>query len=130
MSSRRDQGESYSREVEEAAVREALEAERETTLSRIGAMSADFDSIVAGSADSNSDDEHDPEGSTIAFERAQVDGLLREARAYLGDLQRALARLDAGTYWTCERCGGPIGPERLAARPATAVCVVCAALAP
>jgi RNA polymerase-binding transcription factor len=112
---------------EEAAVREALRAERTTTVSRLGAMSAEFDDIVAGSAGSNLDDEHDPEGSTIAFERAKVAALRREAAAYLSDLQRALARLDAGSYWTCERCGGRIAPERLAARPATRVCIACAA---
>ena len=113
--------------MQEAAVREVLDVERETTVLRIRAMSADYDEIVAGSADSNSDDEHDPEGSTIAFERAQVGALLREARAYLGDLERALTRLDASTYWTCERCDGPIAPERLAARPATRTCIGCAA---
>ena len=58
-------------------------------------MTTEFDEIVAGSADSNADDEHDPEGSTLAFERAQVSALLLEARAYLSDLDRALARLDA-----------------------------------
>jgi DnaK suppressor protein len=123
-------GRTYDRGVKEAAVQEVLDTERETTMARIAAMSADFDEIVAGSADSNRDDEHDPEGSTIAFERAQVGDLLREARGYLGDLERALARLNAGTYGTCEHCSGPIALERLAARPATRVCIACAALAP
>jgi DnaK suppressor protein len=112
--------------VKEADVREMVDAEWEMTTSRIGAMSVAFDEIVAGSAGSNGDDEHDPEGSTVAFERAQVGALLREARAYLGDLERALVRLEAGDYWTCESCGGPIAPERLAARPATRACIGCA----
>jgi DnaK suppressor protein len=108
-------------------VRAALDAERAITLRRIGAMSAEFDEIVAGSADSNADDEHDPEGSTIAFERAQTAALLLEARAYLEELDVAGARLDAGEYWTCARCGGPIGAARLMARPATRICISCAA---
>ena len=112
------------------AARAALEAERATTLARIGAMTAEFEEIVAGSADSNADDEHDPEGSTIAFERAQTSALLAEARAYLLELERALTRLDAGTYWTCERCSEPIASERLAARPATRTCIACAGLPP
>jgi RNA polymerase-binding transcription factor DksA len=91
-------------------------------------MTDEFDEIVAGSADSNADDEHDPEGSTIAFERAQTSALLAEARAYLVDLERARTRLDAGTYWTCVRCSEPIASERLAARPATRTCIACAAL--
>jgi DnaK suppressor protein len=113
--------------VEKAAVREMLEGERDTTLARIGSMSAEFDEIVAAAAGSNSDDEHDPEGSTIAFERAKVAALLIEAQAYLRDVDLAVTRLDAGTYWTCERCGGAIAPERLAARPATRTCISCAA---
>jgi DnaK suppressor protein len=113
--------------VEEAAVREVLKGERDATLARIGAMTAEFDEIVAATAGSNSDDEHDPEGSTIAFERAKVSALLLEAQAYLGDVDLAMTRLDAGTYWTCEGCDGPIAPERLAARPATRTCISCAA---
>jgi RNA polymerase-binding transcription factor DksA len=113
--------------VEESTAREHLAAERKATLARIADMTTDFDAIVAAAADSNSDDEHDPEGSTVAFERAQVSALLLEASAYLEDLDRALARLEAGRYWSCERCGAAIGPERLTARPATRTCVGCAA---
>jgi RNA polymerase-binding transcription factor DksA len=106
--------------------RAALAAERATTLNRIGAMTAEFDEIVSGSADSNADDEHDPEGSTIAFERAQTAALLGDARGYLEELDGAAGRLDAGSYWTCARCGGPIGAARLRARPATQTCILCA----
>jgi DnaK suppressor protein len=116
--------------MEEATIRDVLEGERRDTLDRIGAMASEFDEIVAATAGSNSDDEHDPEGSTIAFARAQVASLLLEARAYLGDLERALTRLDEGVYGTCEHCGRPIAPERLAARPAARACITCAGLAP
>ena len=109
-----------------ATVREVLRAERQATLARIGALAGELDDIVTASAGSNIDDEHDPEGSTIAFERAQIATLLREARAYLRELDRASARLEAGGYWACERCGGPIAEERLAARPAARTCVGCA----
>jgi RNA polymerase-binding transcription factor DksA len=90
-------------------------------------MTSDFDEIVATASGTNGDDEHDPEGSTIAYERAQVAALLGEARAHLDDLDRALARLADGTYEVCERCGASIAPERLAARPATRSCIRCAA---
>jgi DnaK suppressor protein len=120
----------YKWRVEESTIRDVLEGEREATLDRIDAMSREFDEIVAATAGSNSDDEHDPEGSTIAFSRAQVASMLQEARAYLNDLERALGRLNEGTYGTCEHCGGSIGPERLAARPATRACIACAGLAP
>jgi RNA polymerase-binding transcription factor DksA len=93
-------------------------------------MTGEFDEIVAGSADSNADDEHDPEGSTIAFERAQKSALLEDARAYLDELDSAAARLDDGSYWTCTRCGGAIAAARLTARPATRTCISCAAARP
>jgi DnaK suppressor protein len=112
--------------MEDAGVRGLLSADRESTLARIGAMISDFEEIVAATEGANSDDEHDPEGSTIAFERAQIAALLLEARTHLDDLDRALARLDAGDYATCEQCGTPIPPERLAARPATRTCIECA----
>jgi len=113
-------------EMDEPTVRDSLTAERRATVARIQAMTTDFEAIVAATADSNIDDEHDPEGATVAFERAQVAALLAEGRAYLEDLDRALARLDVGTYWRCERCDGPITAERLAARPAAPTCIGCA----
>jgi DnaK suppressor protein len=117
------------RGADAAAARGVLDSERETTRQRISALTAEFDEIVAGAADSNGDDEHDPEGSTIAFERAKTSGLLLEARNYLEELDRGAARLDDGSYGLCERCGGTIAPERLAARPATRTCISCAAMA-
>ncbi len=89
-------------------------------------MTADFEGIIAGSTDTNADDEHDPEGSTIAFERAQIAALIAEARAYLSELDEAVERLLAGRYSVCEVCGGQIAPARLAARPAAPTCILCA----
>lgn len=82
--------------------------------------------IIEARADANSDDEHDPEGSTIAWDRAQVATLAEAAQARLDAVDAALARLDAGWDGTCEVCGRPISPERLQARPTTARCVGCA----
>ena len=116
--------------MDESAVRNALEAERTATLARLEGMTAEYDGIVAASLDTNADDEHDPEGSTIAFERAQVAALVSQAQADLDDLNRAMARLDQGGYAICERCGSQIAEERLAARPATRTCIRCAAIPP
>jgi len=82
---------------------------------------------LAGDAeDANGDDEHDPEGSTLAFERARAAALLAEAESTLAELDRALAKLADGTYARCEVCGGAIAPERLDALPATRHCFACA----
>jgi DnaK suppressor protein len=102
-----------------------LDGEKRTAMAHIAALRAEFDDIVAGAAESNSDDEHDPEGSTLAFERARVSALLNQERAYLAELERAGNRLADGTYGVCTRCGAAIAPERLAARPAARTCVQC-----
>lgn len=107
--------------------REALATERRTTLQRLADLTGDYDGIVAAAADSNLDDEHDPEGSTIAFERSQVGAHIDQAQEHLEAVEAALARVRAGTYGICERCGGPIPEERLEARPTASTCVRCAA---
>ena len=105
-----------------------LLAEREAALAQIEALTKEFDSVVAASQSSNADDEHDPEGATIALERAQLVAVLRQATADLDELDAAVRRVDEGTYGVCERCGLPIAPARLEARPAARRCVGCAAL--
>jgi len=102
-----------------------LEQERQATLDRLAALTGDFDRIVDASRDSNADDEHDPEGATIAFERSQVDALRHQARAHLVDIDAAIARVADGTYGVCERCGKPIPDARLHARPTARTCVTC-----
>ncbi len=48
--------------------------------------------------------------------------VLDRAEAELDDVERALGRLDAGTYSACEVCGRSIDDQRLAAEPATRRC--------
>ncbi|MFD8207065.1 TraR/DksA family transcriptional regulator [Streptomyces sp. NPDC059695] len=109
-----------------ATVRERLEADRADTQARMAALGRDFDGIVAANALVAVDDEHDPEGGTTAFERAHVVSLLEQAREHLADLDRALQRVERGTYGQCETCGRTIPPERLEIRPAATTCVSCA----
>ncbi|HEV7754623.1 MAG TPA: TraR/DksA C4-type zinc finger protein [Mycobacteriales bacterium] len=112
--------------AQRAAVEEVLAAERASKTEQIADLTRDHAGIIEASASSNADDEHDPEGATIAFEREQVSALLRQARERLADLDRALEQLGEGTYGICESCGEPIAPERLAARPAARTCIACA----
>jgi RNA polymerase-binding protein DksA len=106
--------------------RSRLEAEREQTLARLAGLSHDFDEVVAASRDTNADDEHDPEGATIAFERSQVAALVRQAEQNLVEVEAALGRLGRGEYGVCEACGEPIGEGRLEARPSARLCIGCA----
>ena len=106
--------------------RRRLEADRAATIARLAILTGDYDSVVAASRDTNADDEHDPEGATIAFERSQIGALVRQAQAHLVEIEAAVERIDTGTYGTCERCGGAIGDGRLEARPTARTCIQCA----
>ncbi|MGN6332237.1 MAG: TraR/DksA family transcriptional regulator [Motilibacteraceae bacterium] len=107
--------------------RTLLESERADAVSRIAALERELGVIVDASVAVAVDDEHDPEGATIAFERSQVAALLDQAREGLAGLDAALRRLDDGTYGICQRCGRDIAPGRLVARPAATLCIECAA---
>ncbi|GAA2517949.1 TraR/DksA family transcriptional regulator [Rarobacter incanus] len=102
-----------------------LRAARADALTAAVARERDIGSLIEASRGSNGDDEHDPEGATIGFERAQASSIARGARARLDEIDRALAKLDAGTFGACEYCGKPIGAGRLAARPYARLCVDC-----
>ena len=103
-----------------------LLAERDRTLQRIESSRRNFTELVDAVAGANIDDEHDPEGTTIAYERAQLIAVKRDAEQRLVQLDAALDRLHRGEFGTCEHCGQPIGAERLMARPETTTCVGCA----
>jgi DnaK suppressor protein len=109
-----------------AAFREQLLVERAATVRLMGDLGEDIRRIVDSRQDSNVDDEHDPEGSTIAFERSQSDALLRQSRGRLGEIGAALDRLDAGGFGVCASCGRDIPVARLDARPWANLCVECA----
>ncbi|MFD1713827.1 TraR/DksA family transcriptional regulator [Amnibacterium flavum] len=86
-------------------------------------LGADIASIVDARRDTSTDDEHDPEGSTLAYERSQADALRAGALARLDDIQLAFQRVDRGDFGRCEVCGRPIPDERLELRPWTNRCV-------
>jgi DnaK suppressor protein len=110
--------------------RTLLEEERQAALDRLAALERDHVGIMESAGSANSDDEHDPEGATIAFEREHVAALLDQTREHLTQVDAALSRLDEGRYGQCERCGKPIAAGRLEARPTATTCIDCASQAP
>lgn len=108
------------------AGRTALLAKRAEALERLRGLDASFTDIVEAAQDSNLDDEHDPEGTTVAVARAQVSSLAVETRLQLEAIDAALARVRSGAYGTCSRCGEAIDPARLEVLPATTSCISCA----
>lgn len=71
------------------------------------------------------DEEHDPEGFALTFEWQQAEGVRGEVATELRALDAAEARVAAGSYGTCERCGMPIPAGQLELRPARTACVAC-----
>lgn len=113
-------------DAEAARLREAIEIERGRVGDQIANLQASFAGIVDAAELTSTDDEHDPEGSTIAYERAQVSALLTLAGDDLVALDAALERIDSGAIEACDICGGPIAFERLLALPGVRTCIRCA----
>ena len=103
----------------------ALATARERAIAQLASLEREFGGIVEAARGTSTDDEHDPEGATLAFERQHVAALAQAAREHLADIDAAVARLADGSYGACQTCGQPIGAERLAARPAARTCIGC-----
>ena len=104
----------------QAALREQLAARRRELLARIQAIESNF---------RREDDplEKDPEEQSLQIEDDDVLNALDEAgRREIAAIERALGRMESGTYGTCARCGESIAPARLRALPAAEHCIRCA----
>ncbi len=106
--------------------RVALAEEREGYERQIAALKAEADQLAAEAepGDVQFDDESG-EGDTMSIERERDLALIANARRTIEDIDRALEKIDAGTYGICERCGQPILKARLKALPFATECVAC-----
>jgi len=91
----------------------ALHDEVERATQRVQELQSDYEEMLA-----------DP--AVIQEDRDATALVLEHARRQLESAQAAAARLDAGTAGRCEKCGGEIGEERLAALVGVTTCVKCA----
>ncbi|MEH3154334.1 MAG: TraR/DksA C4-type zinc finger protein [Gordonia paraffinivorans] len=107
-------------------VRGWLDAERAEATTLLASMRARLSAVVDAAVEEHADDEHDPEGSTLAFERGQLVSQIERSSERIDEVDAAIARLDDGTYGRCLRCGRDISEVRLEALPATGVCITCA----
>ena len=105
-------------------LRERLVAEREelqTQLTTIEEESfANSQSDISGEV---SFDEENADAGTFTFERERDLSIENNVRDLLGKVDRALARMDEGTYGRCSRCGKPIEKARLKALPYVDLCL-------
>lgn len=107
-------------------VEAALTAERGSTNERIVALERQIAWLAEQQSLDTYDDEHDPDGSTLSVQRAQLLGLLADARGELRALGRAAERVAAGSYGHCLTCSAAIAPARLEALPTAETCIACA----
>jgi DnaK suppressor protein len=110
--------------VDTARTAEELRARRDGLTSELG----DITAIERDPHASVSFGKRIGEGTTEAVERLNRVGTARELGAMLEDVDRALAKIEEGTYGICDRCGRLIPEARLEARPWSVRCVECAAI--
>jgi DnaK suppressor protein len=104
-------------------VRQALEEEA----AGLRADIAKAESQIAERLDNGLRDAGDDEADVgvKTFEREHEYAMMSNARDLLEQTEKALARIDAGSYGVCESCGQPIGKARLMAFPRAVLCVTC-----
>ncbi|WP_405711773.1 MULTISPECIES: TraR/DksA family transcriptional regulator [unclassified Streptomyces] len=106
---------------EVAEARAELTSETMRLRSELEAASAALAGLMRDSGDGAGDDEADTGTKNITREHEM--SLAANAQEMLDQTERALARLDAGTYGLCEICGNPIGKARMQAFPRATLCV-------
>ena len=112
--------------VDTAAFRPLLEQERERIVSQIAHLHDDNSKSMEdelGELTGRGVDNHLGDMASVTFERELDEGLEEGAQQTLAQIDRAIAKLDDGTYGTCERCGKEIAEERLRARPWATLCI-------
>lgn len=104
-------------------VRGELLAERDRLKNELNLAEHELHDLMRDAGDGAGNDQADV-GSTT-FERDHEMSLANNAREMLAQTQKALTRIDDGTYGVCERCGEPIGKMRLMAFPRATLCLSC-----
>jgi DnaK suppressor protein len=112
--------------MDQEASRERLLRADAEAVALLRSIGAELGALADAQRDVATDDEHDPEGSTLAWERSQADSLRRETEQRRAWIAEALHALDRGSYGICTNCGQPIAEGRLEVRPWTTLCRDCA----
>lgn len=110
-------------DAELAEQKDVLEAESLRLRAEISESEADIAELVRGGTDTAGDDQADTGSKT--FEREHEMTLTNSHREMLSQTDRALSRIENGTYGVCENCGNAIGKARLQAFPRATLCLTC-----
>ena len=107
-------------------LRRLLEEERETYVRQAHDLAAEAEALASEREPGDTQfDEESGEGDTLNVERERDLALSASATQAVEEIDRALRRMDVGTYGICERCGKKIGVARLEALPFAALCIEC-----
>ncbi len=104
-------------------VRGELAEEVRRLRSELDLAEHDIDDMLRDAGDGAGDDPADAGSKT--FEREHEMSLANNTRDMLAQAERALARIENGTYGICENCGNPIGKARLQVFPRATLCMTC-----
>jgi RNA polymerase-binding transcription factor len=110
--------------IDTAAIRRELEERLASLDDEVGELTA----VPRDPASAISFGKRIGDGTNEAVDRLTNVGAAEQLDAIRGDVVRALAKLEDGTYGLCDRCGLSIPDERLEARPRSVLCVRCASL--
>lgn len=106
-------------------LRRSLEAERDRLIAEIEEYEREDQETLSDVSGENNYRDHMADQGSATFARELDMTLEEQARESLAQIERALGRMDDGTYGTCARCGAAIPPERLEAMPEAELCVAC-----
>jgi len=107
-------------------LRRLLEEERETYVRQARDLAAEAEALASEREPGDTQfDEESGEGDTLNVERERDLALSASATQAVEEIDRALRRMDVGSYGICERCGKKIGVARLEALPFAALCIEC-----
>ena len=110
--------------VDTEHLRQCLLEERRRVLDAIENLHAENPGSIGDETDEPTfQDNHLGDIATATFDREMATSLEENSNHVLAEIEAALARIDDGTYGLCERCGRPIGPERLGALAWATLCI-------
>lgn len=111
--------------MDREALRQRLLLERERLEHEIAELDADLSESLEDSSEESPYDQHMAETAAVTLDR-EIDLTLQEnALASVAQIDRALAKLENGSYGKCDKCGKPIGEDRLQAAPFATLCIDC-----
>lgn len=108
--------------VDRAKAKASLAHERERLVHQLAELGADEEGDLTGDVDFG---DAFADAAAATAKRTETIGIVDALKQQLTDVDAAMAKLEAGTYGSCDTCGNDIGADRLEFRPMSIMCVTC-----